>query len=88
MVSFIYTRRKTAFASKATDSAGEKFLFVIAALGKLALINFCRIRKCVGFFFADVCVNFGLSCSGRFIQQMDHYAVCQDLVSAPHLDLL
>lgn len=52
MVSFIYTHRKTEFASTVTDSAGEKFLFVIAALGKLALINLCRIRRCVFFFFS------------------------------------
>lgn len=77
-----------------TDSAGEKFLFVIAARGKLALINFAQYVAFIYFFsfwvfvFADVCVNFGLSCSGWFIQQMDHYAVCQDLVSAAHLDLL
>lgn len=50
MVSFIYTRRKTAVASKVTDSAGEKFLFVIAALGKLALIKLCPIHRCVVFF--------------------------------------
>lgn len=38
--------------------------------------------------FVNACANLGLSCLGWFTQQMDHYAVCQDLVSAPHLDLL
>lgn len=79
-----------------TDSAGEKFPIVIEVLWKTGVDKpftqyvdvFLVFFSFGGFVFADVCVNFGLSCSGWFIHQMDHYAVRQDLVSAAHLDLL